>query len=42
MIKQRIIQLQGTYGIRRLQSDLYDEPHFHGKVRISWLMKLAE
>lgn len=40
---QRLIQLhhdsRGTYGIRRLQSDLQDEQRFHGKSRISRLMK---
>ncbi|KHN49327.1 IS3 family transposase [Pectobacterium fontis] len=42
-LSQRLIQLhhdsRGTYGIRRLQSDLRDEQRFHGKARISRLMK---
>ncbi|MCD1127321.1 MULTISPECIES: IS3 family transposase [Limnobaculum] len=32
---------RGTYGIKRLQSDLKDELRFHGKTRLSRLMKLA-
>ncbi|MDX5630933.1 MULTISPECIES: hypothetical protein [unclassified Brenneria] len=36
-LSQRLIQLHhdswGTYGIRRLQSDLRDEQRFHGKYR---------
>ncbi|AWH89875.1 DDE-type integrase/transposase/recombinase [Limnobaculum parvum] len=32
---------RGSYGIRRLQSDLKDAPCFHGKTRLSRLMKLA-
>lgn len=43
ILSQRLIQLhhdsRGTYGIRRLQSDLQDEHRFHGKSRISRLMK---
>ncbi|PWD62346.1 IS3 family transposase [Pectobacterium parmentieri] len=43
ILSQRLIQLhrdsRGTYGIRRLQSDLQDEQRFHGKSRISRLMK---
>ncbi|MCL6331927.1 hypothetical protein EXT51_20795 [Pectobacterium carotovorum subsp. carotovorum] len=43
ILSQRVIQLhhdsRGTYGIRRLQSDLQDEQRFHGKSRISRLMK---
>lgn len=44
ILSQRLIQLHhdslGTYGIRRLQRDLRDEQHFHGKSRITRLMKL--
>lgn len=43
ILSQRLIQLhrdsRGVYGIRRLQSDLRDEHRFHGKARISRLMK---
>ncbi|MCL2895855.1 IS3 family transposase, partial [Brenneria tiliae] len=43
ILSQRLIQLhhdsRGTYGIRRLQRDLRDEQRFHGKARISRLMK---
>ncbi|MEL4887638.1 IS3 family transposase [Pectobacterium betavasculorum] len=43
ILSQRLIQLhhdsRGTYSIRRLQSDLRDEQRFHGKSRISRLMK---
>ncbi|MFE8145751.1 IS3 family transposase [Brenneria goodwinii] len=43
ILSQRLIQLhhdsRGNYGIRRLQSDLQDEQRFHGKSRISRLMK---
>ncbi|WP_139829427.1 IS3 family transposase, partial [Lonsdalea iberica] len=43
ILSQRLIQLhhdsRRTYGIRRLQRDLHDEQRFHGKARISRLMK---